>query len=230
VTRPMAWLGGAMFIAALAYTLYFYAFVLGSAVPADPVALPRAVVVNTVLFGIFAAHHSVFAREAGKRWVTRLVPSEMERSLYVWVSSALLIAVCMLWQLVPGTGYRVEGAVRWLFYALQLFGLYITARGAGLLDPLELAGIRQAEQKPEAVVFRNNGPFGLVRHPIYLGWVLMTFAAPTMTINRLMFAAITSLYLVLAIPWEERSLVAAFGERYRRYQSSVRWRLIPGIW
>jgi methanethiol S-methyltransferase len=230
VTRLVAWLGGAVFIAALAYTVYFYAFVLGDALPADAAALPRALVINTILFGIFAAHHSIFARAAGKRWVTRLVRSDMERSLYVWVSSVLLIAVYLLWQLVPGAVYRVSGAARWLLYALQVSGLYIIVRGAGLLDPLELAGIRQAQGKPDAVVFRDTGPFELVRHPIYLGWVLMTFAAPTMTVNRLIFAVITSLYLVAAIPWEERSLVAAFGERYRRYQSSVRWRLIPGIW
>jgi methanethiol S-methyltransferase len=230
VARLTAWLGGAVFLAALAYTVYFYAFVLANALPAAPVALARAVGVNTILFGVFAAHHSIFAPAAAKRWVTRVIRSDMERSVYVWLSSGLLIAVCVLWQLVPGTVYHVDGSARWLFYALQLFGLYITAQGAGLLDPLELAGIRQPQRKPEGVVFRDTGPFRLVRHPIYLGWVLMTGAAPTMTINRLMFALITSLYLVAAIPWEERSLIAAFGQRYRRYQSAVRWRLIPGIW
>jgi protein-S-isoprenylcysteine O-methyltransferase Ste14 len=107
--------------------------------------------------------------------------------------------------------------------------VYLTVRAAGFIDPLELAGIRQANRQ-DAVVFRSDGPFGLVRHPIYLGWIVMTFAAPSMSLNRLLFATISSAYLIVAISWEERSLVDAFGERYRAYQASVRWRLIPGLW
>jgi protein-S-isoprenylcysteine O-methyltransferase Ste14 len=229
VARVLAWLGGAFFVASLAYTVYFYAVLLGDPQPAHAVTLARATVLNTVLFGVFAAHHSVFAREAVKRWMARVIPPQMERSCYVWVASLLLVLVCMLWQLVAGTVYVAEGAVRWLFYALQLLGVHLTMRAAGFIDPFELAGIRQA-QRQDAVVFRTDGPFGLVRHPIYLGWLLMTFATPTMTINRLLFAVISSAYLVVAIPWEERSLAAAFGDRYRAYQAIVRWRLIPGLW
>ena len=80
------------------------------------------------------------------------------------------------------------------------------------------------------VAFKVAGPFGLVRHPIYLGWILIVFGAPLMTMSRLLFAVISSAYLVLAIPWEEASLVEAFGERYRAYQRQVRWRLVPGVW
>jgi protein-S-isoprenylcysteine O-methyltransferase Ste14 len=136
----------------------------------------------------------------------------------------------MMWKLVAGLVYEVEGVGRWPLYALQLAGVHLIVRAAGFLDSLELAGIRQLQDRPRDTVFRTNGPFGLVRHPIYLGWILMTFAAPTMTMNRLMFAVITSGYLILAIPWEEKSLVRAFGDRYRVYQSIVRWRLIPGVW
>ena len=93
-------------------------------------------------------------------------------------------------------------------------------------------GTKDAEgaQNTKEVVFRTNGPFGIVRHPIYLGWILMVFGAPTMTTDRLVFAVISSLYLVLAIPWEERSLVAVFGDRYRTYQDTVRWRILPWVW
>ena len=104
-----------------------------------------------------------------------------------------------------------------------------TVRAAGFIDPLELAGIRQAERQ-DAVVFRTDGLFGLVRHPIYLGWLLMTLATPSLTLNRLLFAAISSGYLIIAIPWEERSLVAAFGEQLPRVSGEVRWRLVPGLW
>ena len=230
MARALAWIGGAIFVASLAYTFYFYALVLGDPAPFNDSPPAIALAINLILFGVFAAHHSVFAREGPKRLVERLVPARMERSFYVWVASLLLIAVWMMWRLVPGLVYEVEGIARWPLYVLQLAGVHLTVRAAGLLDSLELAGIRQLQNRPRETVFRTDGPFGLVRHPIYLGWILMTFAAPTMTNNRLMFAVITSAYLILAIPWEEKSLVAAFGDRYRAYQSIVRWRLIPGIW
>jgi protein-S-isoprenylcysteine O-methyltransferase Ste14 len=136
----------------------------------------------------------------------------------------------MMWQLAEGALYDVTGVWKWPFYVVQLAGVHLTLRAAGFLDFLELAGIRQLQPRTREVVFRSDGPFGLVRHPIYLGWMLMTFATPAMTLNRLIFAAITTGYLIVAIPWEERSLVSAFGERYRAYQSVVKWRLIPGIW
>jgi methanethiol S-methyltransferase len=222
-------MGGALFVASLIYTAYFYAVLLGDPNPERAVTLARAVGVNTLLFGIFAAHHSVFARQRAKRWMARVIPPRLERTFYVWVASLLLVLVCVSWQRTAGALYDVVGLVRWGFYALQLFGVYLTVRAAGFIDPLELAGIRQANRQ-DAVVFRTDGPFGLVRHPIYLGWIVMTFAAPSMTLNRLLFATISSAYLIVAISWEERSLVDAFGERYRAYQASVRWRLIPGLW
>ncbi len=81
-----------------------------------------------------------------------------------------------------------------------------------------------------APAFKVVGPYGWVRHPIYLGWMLMVFGTPAMTATRLAFAVISSAYLVIAIWWEERSLVEVFGERYRRYQRDVRWRMIPFVY
>jgi protein-S-isoprenylcysteine O-methyltransferase Ste14 len=231
VARVLAWTGGVLFVASLLYTVYFYGVVLGDAAPPSPTSLPVAIAVNLVLFGIFAAHHSIFAREVTKRWIERVVPPRMERSFYVWVASLLLIAVWLPWRLVEGLLYDIDSFWKWSLYALQLAGVHLALRAAGFLDFLELAGIRQLDPRlASEPVFRTDGPFGLVRHPIYLGWILMTFATPTMTMNRLIFAVITTTYLVVAIPWEERSLVHAFGDRYRKYQSIVRWRLIPGLW
>ncbi len=226
----LAWTGGALFAASLAYTVYFYTFVLDNPAPVNARPWMAAGLVNLLLFGLFALHHSVFARAPLKRWVERMMPAPMERSFYVWVASALLIATWIGWQLTAGLVYAIEGPLRWAFYALQLAGVHLTLRSAGMLDALELAGIRQLQPRPRPTVFRTDGPFGLVRHPIYLGWLLMTFGTPLMTVNRLLFATITSAYLILAIPWEERSLVAAFGDRYRAYQARVRWRLVPGLW
>jgi methanethiol S-methyltransferase len=230
VARVLAWTGGVLFVASLLYTVYFYGVVLGDATPSSATSVSVAVAINLVLFGIFAAHHSIFARDATKRWVERVIPTRMERSFYVWIASLLLIAVWMAWRLAEGLLYDIDGFWKWPMYVLQLAGVHLTVRAAGFLDALELAGIRQLQPRAREVVFRTDGPFGLVRHPIYLGWILMTFATPTLTLNRLIFAAITTGYLIVAIPWEERSLVSAFGERYRAYQSTVKWRLIPGIW
>jgi methanethiol S-methyltransferase len=226
----LSWLGGAVFVLSLAYTGYVFMWVLADPSPLHPQPLATAVAVNSLMFGLFAGHHSVFARPSVKRRLMQIIPAHFERSLYVWVASLLLVAVLATWQLAAGRVYRVEGWARWLFHLAQLAGVYLTIRGAGSMDPLELAGIRQAAQQAVPVRFRTDGPFGLVRHPIYLGWILMTFATPDMTVNRLLFAAITTVYLVAAIPWEERSLESTFGNRYRAYRAQVRWRIIPGIW
>ena len=106
-------------------------------------------------------------------------------------------------------------------------GLWLIARSVGVIDPLELAGIR-ASTRPAGLQVR--GPYRLVRHPLYLGWALMVFGAATMTADRLVFAVMTTIYLVVAIPWEERSLDRAFGDEYHRYKARVRWRLIPYIY
>jgi protein-S-isoprenylcysteine O-methyltransferase Ste14 len=230
VTSVFAWVGGALFAVSLLYTGYFYAWVLGNPTPADARPLGSAALVNVTLFGLFAGHHSLFAREAVKRWLARVIPAHLERSTYVWIASVLLLAALLPWQLVDGMVYRIDGPARWLFHALQLAGVYLTMRAASAIDPLELAGIRQSARQTAAMGLRTDGAFGLVRHPIYLGWMLIAFAAPSMTVNRMMFAVITSVYLIAAIPWEEASLVSAFGERYRTYQRRVRWRLIPGVW
>ena len=99
-----------------------------------------------------------------------------------------------------------------------------------VLDPLVLAGIRQATGQEFTSEFKLVGPYFLVRHPIYLGWLLIVFGAPVMTWTRLEFAVVSSAYLVFAIPFEERTLVDAFGDTYRDYQRQVRWRLVPWVW
>ncbi len=226
----LAWLGGALFVASLGWCLYFYAIVLGTPGGAIADSLISAVFINVALFSIFALHHSLLARSGMKSWVTRVVPPGYERSVYVWIASLLLAMVCGLWRPLPGVAYDVPAPWRFALYAVQIVGMVLTRRGAAVVDVLELAGIRQARGDPRSAEFRVIGPFRVVRHPIYLGWLLMVFGAPTMTSGRLLFAAVSSLYLILAIPWEERSLIGAFGDRYRAYQGSVRWRILPGIW
>ncbi len=216
-------------MASLAYLIFFYAAKLGSAA-GDPSLNVRNIVIDMALFSLFALHHSLFARSGAKAWVARHVPSGFERSLYVWAASLLLVAMCLLWQPVAGQVYEVAGGWRVPFWLLQVCGALTTGRAAGVIDPLALAGIRQLTGVASRDTLQAVGPFRVVRHPIYLGWMMMVFLTPTMTLNRLLFAAISSAYLMLAIRWEEQSLVAAHGDRYRAYQRAVRWRLIPGLW
>jgi protein-S-isoprenylcysteine O-methyltransferase Ste14 len=114
-------------------------------------------------------------------------------------------------------------------YLLQFVGVVLTISAARIVGVRELAGLRQPDAD-RTIEFTTSGPFGIVRHPIYLGWVLMVFASPVMTTSRLLFAVVSTLYLAIAIPYEEAGLIDAHGDRYRDYQSRMRWRLIPGLW
>ena len=225
--RFFVWTGGALFVGALAYTIAWFGVTLSRSLPFagwGPVAA------DLLLFSVFALHHSLLARTPMKAALARLVPDRLIRSVYVWVASILLLLVCLLWQPVGGE-FDVSARLRWPLTFLQLVGIWIIARAVRLIDGLQLAGIRSSP----AVLGSNEalqlgGPYRIVRHPIYLGWMLVVFASSRMTGGRLAFAAISSLYLLLAMPWEERSLEAAFGEQYRRYKGQVRWRLLPYVY
>ncbi len=230
----IAWLGAAVFAASLLWFLYCYLVIYGVRSTDAPVF--SAVVANVSLFSIFALHHSVFARAGVKRIVRAVVPPPLERSLYTWVASVLFVGVCTWWQPVDGTVYEVEGVWRLLAYAAQAVGVVLSGRAAGALDTLDLAGVRPVipaaakGSPPEHVPLKTHGLFGFVRHPLYFGWALFVFATPRMTGTRLIFAVVSTGYLALAIPWEERSLIDTFGKEYEAYRQRVRWRMIPWLY
>jgi protein-S-isoprenylcysteine O-methyltransferase Ste14 len=231
-----AWCGAALFAASLTYFAYFYLVRLGSPAETPAEALAPAVL-DVVLFSAFALHHSLFARTGAKAWIARRLPPGLERSLYVWLASLLFLAVCLLWQPLPGIAWHATGSPRWLLHGVQAAGVVLTLQSASRIDIWDLAGVRQAraarsgeERSSTASTLEIAGPYRWLRHPIYLGWVLFVFGAPAMTASRLLFAAISTLYLVIAIPIEERSLSHEFGPAYGAYQRQVRWRLLPGVW
>jgi protein-S-isoprenylcysteine O-methyltransferase Ste14 len=224
MTRLFVWLGGVMFVTSLAVCVWWYLFVLGQ--PSLRMGwLP--IVVDAILVTVFALHHSVFAREPVKRAMASAIPERLLRSVYVWIASLLLILVCLLWQPVGGDLYDATGWRAVAHASVQLAGIALIAQSVRAIDPLELAGIRPSSGIDGLQI---GGPYRLVRHPLYLGWMLAAFGAAHMTGDRLLFAVLTTLYLAIAIPWEERSLVRSFGESYRRYQQRVRWRMIPFIY
>lgn len=228
--RLVAWAGGAWFAAALAIGAWFFAVELGRPGPPPPFGRLAAIVWNVGLLTLFAGHHSLMARTRAKQWLTRLVPPALERAVYVWVASSLFVLVCVAWQRVPDQLYAVNGGARIVLALVQVGGLALTAAAARVLDGLELAGIRQVMRTPRVSPIRSVWPFTIVRHPLYLGWVLIVFAATPMTVDRAVWAVATTTYLVLAIPWEERSLLEAAGAPYSDYCRRVRWRLVPGVY
>lgn len=224
----MAWLGGGIFVVSLAYFLRAFYTQWGVEPPGGPLAVP--IVIDVGLFSLFALHHSLLARTHAKAWVVRLVPAHLERTFYVWVASLLFIAVCTWWTPIPGVLYRHSGPWALPHWLAVAAGAWLTAQSTAVVGALELAGIRQAGAHAAPPQFRVVGPYHWVRHPIYLGWILLVFGVPHMTATRLAFAVISSAYLVVAIPFEERTLVETFGDEYRMYQRDVRWRLVPGVW
>ncbi len=164
---------------------------------------------------------------------------------YVWIASLLFIGVCALWRPVDGVPWQVPPPFGWLLYGALVTGAWLSVRSAGVIDIWELAGVRAvltpnsqrlrfpnsqtgANPRPQTLgrwpnedvgswEFKTTGPYGVVRHPIYLGWFLMVFGVPTMTNTRLVFALVSCAYLLMAIPLEERSLRLASAGKYDEY-------------
>jgi methanethiol S-methyltransferase len=229
--RTFTGVGALLFFGALGYFLYCYFVDFAAPTVDGPSAGPVAWDVG--LFTLFAAHHSVFARSPLRAWLARYAPPPLERSIYVWVASALFVAVCALWKPVPGVAWDVHGPWRLALAALQIAGVVLTLVGAAALDVRELAGLTTQSSPPHdssPTVFKTTGPYGWIRHPIYAGWFLMVLPATPMTMTRLVFAAVSCAYLVMAIPWEERTLRGASAASYDAYVRKVRWRLLPGIY
>jgi protein-S-isoprenylcysteine O-methyltransferase Ste14 len=228
-----AWGGAVVFVVSLSYFVYAYVFRFSRVVSGESQFGP--ILVNTALFTVFAAHHSVFARAGAKAWLRRFLPPALERSVYTWIASLLFILVCWRWELVPGTAYRIAAPWSWIGYAIQVSGVLLAVKSSRALDALDLAGVRQILTARDAraaphVPLVTTGVYGFVRHPLYLGWALMVFGSPDMTATRLTFAVISTLYLAVAIPWEERGLVREFGAEYEAYRRTVKWRMLPFVY
>jgi methanethiol S-methyltransferase len=228
-----AWCGAAAFAGSLLFFLYSYLVTYGR--PPEGTDSIEPIAIDAVLFSGFALHHSVFARPAVKNRMAALLAVPLERSIYTWIASLLFIAVCGAWRAVPGQLYQLSGPAAGAGYAVQLIAILLTARSSARLDVLDLAGVRpllatRTGAGPAHVPLVTSGLYGFVRHPLYFAWMLLVFAAPHMTMTRLTFAVLSTAYLAIAIPFEERALVRVFGPQYREYQQRVRSRMIPGVY
>jgi protein-S-isoprenylcysteine O-methyltransferase Ste14 len=228
--RTFTLVGGLLFAGSLLFFGFRFGWRFEDSGPWSLAAGWRPVVIDVLLFSVFGLHHSLFARTPLKAWVARVWPPELERSIYVWIASVLFLAVCAAWQPVPGALWRISGLPALLGRGLQVAGVILSVVAARHLDALSLAGIRQARHEAwSAPALDETGPYALVRHPIYLGWFLMVWGAPEMTGTRLIFAATSCVYLLLAITFEERDLQRTFGAAYEQYTRRVRWKVLPGL-
>jgi methanethiol S-methyltransferase len=212
--------------------LYAIGFVSGFLVPRSldsPTSGPRGVslLVDVALLALFAVQHSGMARTPFKRWITRHIPEAAERSTYVLAASAALIVLFAFWHPLGGLVWQVQSASgQAILYALAALGWLTVLATTFIIDHFDLFGLRQAwlnlrGRTYASIHFRTPGPYRLVRHPLYLGFLLAFWAAPRMTMAHLLFALATTGYILIAIQLEERDLITVFGEEYRAYRLRV---------
>ncbi|HEV8330964.1 MAG TPA: hypothetical protein VGQ22_06070 [Steroidobacteraceae bacterium] len=211
--------------------LYAIGFVGNLLVPksidsARETSLGMALLINAGLLGVFAIQHSVMARPAFKRWWTRIIPKEAERSTYTLLSSVALIAMFAFWEPMGGVVWHVESALgQGLLYAGFAFGWLLVLVSTFLINHFDLFGLRQVwlqlRRKPyTSLPFKTPVLYRYVRHPLYVGWFFAFWCTPTMTVAHLVFAIATTAYILIAIQLEERDLVAEHPE-YAQYRKRV---------
>jgi protein-S-isoprenylcysteine O-methyltransferase Ste14 len=198
-----------------------------------PTNASEAVVIDLLLLGLFAVQHTVMARPAFKRWWTKVIPSTCERSTYVLLSSLILLLLFWQWRPIQMSIWRMDGTAAWLLISVYWLGWIIAFSSTFMIDHFDLFGLRQA-----FVVLRNSelpGPllkmpllYGFVRHPLMLGFVIAFWATPAMTAGHLLFAVITTAYILVALQFEERDLITQFGAAYQEYRRRVPM-LLPSI-
>ena len=235
-----------MAFAAAAYIFFFATFLYLVAfvgnLPWVPVTVDRggtaspiaaAIVVDLGLIALFGLQHSGMARRGFKKWWTGLVPDFVERSIYVVASSLVLVVLFLVWRPVDAVIWSTSGAVAGILWAIFAIGWGIVLLSTFLINHFELFGLQQAwfnlrGRSAADPVFRTPLLYKAVRHPLYLGFAIAFWAAPTMTVGHLVFAAGMTAFMLIAIELEEKDLVRMFGARYEDYRRAV-GKLLPGI-
>jgi protein-S-isoprenylcysteine O-methyltransferase Ste14 len=229
----MAFLYGLVaYFAFFATILYAIGFASGLVVPktidtGPDASAAEALAVNLLLMSLFAVQHSVMARKQFKQWWTQYVPKPVERSTYVLLASLTLVLLFWQWRPMPAIVWRIdEPDIAVTIATLSLVGWVIVFTSTFLINHFELFGLHQVAsnltgREMPTPRFRTPLYYKFVRHPIYLGFIIAFWAAPTMTAGHLLFAAVTTAYIFVGILLEERDLIEMFGDDYRHYRKRV---------
>lgn len=194
----------------------------------------RAGAIDLGLIALFGLQHSVMARQGFKRWLATMMPVHLHRAVYVLASSIMLLPLILLWQPLPDIVWQysdpVPVALLWLAYAT---GWLLLVASTFMIDHFELFGLAQPFRDwrglpPAKDEFRTSYLYRYVRHPIYSGWLVIFWATPQMSAGHLLFAIGMTAYILVGIAYEERDLLALFGNHYREYRAKVP-ALIPGF-
>ncbi len=230
VTLVFAMLCYAIFFATFLYLIVFVGDFLFATVTVDsgPEATPLvAAIIDVALIALFGVQHSVMARPGFKAWWTKIVPPPMERSVFVLAASMALIILFLFWRPIDIVVWDVRNPIlKDVVWVLFWGGWATVLVSTFLINHFELFGLQQAwlhvrgqeAAKPE---LRQPGFYRWVAHPLYSGFFLAFWAAPQMTAGHLLLAAGVSIYMLIAIRYEERDLTDLFGDEYRRYRSGV---------
>jgi methanethiol S-methyltransferase len=224
--------GLAAYLTFFAAFLYAIGFVGGFVVPKSidsgaESSTIEAVIVNLLLMSLFAVQHSVMARPQFKQWWTQYVPKPVERSTYVLLASLCLLLLFWQWRPMPAIVWQVNDPdVAVTVATVSLGGWIIVLTSTFMINHFELFGLHQVanhltDREMPATRFRTPLFYELVRHPIYLGFIIAFWAAPVMSAGHLLFAAVTTAYILVGIFLEERDLVELFGDEYRQYRKRV---------
>ncbi len=231
--------GTLCYLSFLGIFLYAVGFLGNVVVPTSIDGAPQmpfwsALAINTLLLGIFAVQHSVMARQGFKRWWTQYVPKPIERSTYVLFTNIALGLMFFFWQPMGGSIWNVqESWGQGLLYGIYALGWSIVFISTLLINHFDLFGMRQVwlylrGQEYIPLKFKTPALYERVRHPLYVGWLLAFWGTPTMTSAHLVFAVMTTVYILMAIQWEEKDLVSAHGKAYEDYRRRVPM-LIPSF-
>jgi methanethiol S-methyltransferase len=219
-----------LFFAAIVYGIGFVGnLVVPKGIDDGPVGpMAAAIAVDVALLLLFAVQHNVMARPRFKEWWAQFVPPAIERSTFVALASLILLLLYWQWRPLPAVVWHVDNAVgRGILWAIYFTGWGIVFYSSFLIDHFELFGLKQVWASFRGCeyvssAFSERSLYRWVRHPLMLGFILAFWAAPTMSQGRLLFAVVTTLWILISIQIEERDLVTLIGEPYRRYRTRTR--------